>query len=330
MRRLVEAFWPGPLTLIVRAAPSLAWDLGQTRGTVAVRMPLHPVALEVLTETGPLAVSSANLTGMPPATDAAVGAGAARGQRAGLPRRRQQRRPGRQHHPGPDRRRAAGPPAGALSLEDLQAVLPEVEGPARCSDLPPRRPYSRRRRSALSTDRRTRSSHDVLGTRLRRPRGAGPGDRGVVLDELTRLRGGLQLIASENFTSPAVLAALGSTLSNKYAEGYPGKRYYGGCEVVDRAEQLGIDRAKELFGADHANLQPHSGASANLAVYGAFLQPGDTLLAMSLPHGGTSPTAPRSASPASGSTPCTTAWPRGPRTSTTTRCATWPASTGRR
>jgi glycine hydroxymethyltransferase len=109
---------------------------------------------------------------------------------------------------------------------------------------------------------------------------------GVVVDELTRLRGGLQLIASENFTSPAVLAALGSTLSNKYAEGYPGKRYYGGCEVVDVAEQIGIDRAKALFGADHANLQPHSGASANLAVYGAFLQPGDTVLAMSLPHGG--------------------------------------------
>jgi glycine hydroxymethyltransferase len=109
---------------------------------------------------------------------------------------------------------------------------------------------------------------------------------GVVLDELTRLRGGLQLIASENFTSPAVLAALGSTLSNKYAEGYPGRRYYGGCEVVDVAEQIGIDRAKQLFGAEHANLQPHSGASANLAVYGAFLQPGDTVLAMSLPHGG--------------------------------------------
>ena len=109
---------------------------------------------------------------------------------------------------------------------------------------------------------------------------------GVVLDELTRLRAGLQLIASENFTSPAVLAALGSTLSNKYAEGYPGKRYYGGCEVVDVAEEIGIARAKELFGADHANLQPHSGASANIAVYGAFLNPGDTVLAMSLPHGG--------------------------------------------
>jgi glycine hydroxymethyltransferase len=108
----------------------------------------------------------------------------------------------------------------------------------------------------------------------------------VVLDELTRLRSGLQLIASENFTSPAVLAALGSTLSNKYAEGYPGKRYYGGCEVVDRAETIGIARAKELFGCDHANLQPHSGASANIAVYGAFMKPGDTVLAMSLPHGG--------------------------------------------
>jgi glycine hydroxymethyltransferase len=109
---------------------------------------------------------------------------------------------------------------------------------------------------------------------------------GVVLDELARLRSGLQLIASENFTSPAVLAALGSTLSNKYAEGYPGRRYYGGCQVVDRAEEIGIARAKELFGAEHANLQPHSGASANFAVYAALLTPGDTVLAMSLPHGG--------------------------------------------
>src|SRR5688572_4840915 len=109
---------------------------------------------------------------------------------------------------------------------------------------------------------------------------------GVVLGELERLRSGLQLIASENFTSPAVLAALGSPLTNKYAEGYPGKRYYGGCAEVDRAEQLGIERAKALFGADHANLQPHSGASANLAAYAALLVPGDTVLAMDLPHGG--------------------------------------------
>ncbi|GAB2911446.1 serine hydroxymethyltransferase [Rhodococcus aerolatus] len=109
---------------------------------------------------------------------------------------------------------------------------------------------------------------------------------GVVLDELDRLRGGLQLIASENLTSPAVLAALGSSLSNKYAEGYPGRRYYGGCGVVDRAETVAVERAKELFGAEHANVQPHSGANANLAVYAAFCQPGDTVLAMSLPHGG--------------------------------------------
>jgi glycine hydroxymethyltransferase len=109
---------------------------------------------------------------------------------------------------------------------------------------------------------------------------------GVVLDELERLRGGLQLIASENLTSPAVLAALGSTLSNKYAEGSPGRRYYGGCQVVDVAEEIGNARAKELFGAEHANLQPHSGASANLAAYAAFTKPGDTVLAMDLKQGG--------------------------------------------
>ena len=108
----------------------------------------------------------------------------------------------------------------------------------------------------------------------------------VLLSELKRQQTNLQLIASENFTSRAVLAALGSTLSNKYAEGYPGKRYYGGCEEVDKAEHLAIERAKSLFGADHANVQPHSGASANIAVYQAFTKPGDTILAMSLPHGG--------------------------------------------
>jgi glycine hydroxymethyltransferase len=108
----------------------------------------------------------------------------------------------------------------------------------------------------------------------------------VLLGELERQRTGLQLIASENFTSSAVLAALGSTLVNKYAEGYPGRRYYGGCAQVDRAEQLAIDRATLLFGAEHANVQPHSGASANLAAYAALAEPGDTVLAMELPHGG--------------------------------------------
>jgi glycine hydroxymethyltransferase len=104
--------------------------------------------------------------------------------------------------------------------------------------------------------------------------------------ETRRQADGLELIASENFVSPAVLEALGSTLTNKYAEGYPGKRYYGGCEVVDQVEQLAIDRARKLFGAAHANVQPHSGSQANMAAYFALAQPGDTLLAMSLNFGG--------------------------------------------
>jgi glycine hydroxymethyltransferase len=108
----------------------------------------------------------------------------------------------------------------------------------------------------------------------------------VLLDELARQRAGLQLIASENFTSPAVLAALGSTLHDKYAEGYPGARYYGGCAQADRAETLAIDRARELFGAEHVNVQPHSGTSANLAAFAALAEPGDTVLSMELPHGG--------------------------------------------
>ncbi len=109
----------------------------------------------------------------------------------------------------------------------------------------------------------------------------------LLLRELQRQREKLQLIASENFASPAVMAANGSVLTNKYAEGYPGKRYYGGCEeAIDPVEQLAIDRAKELFGADHANVQPHSGASANIAAYYASVMPGEKVLAMSLPHGG--------------------------------------------
>ena len=104
--------------------------------------------------------------------------------------------------------------------------------------------------------------------------------------ETDRQNHGLELIASENFVSPAVLEALGSPLNNKYAEGLPGKRYYGGCEIVDQVEQLAIDRAKELFGAEHANVQPHSGAQANGAVYLAFLKPGDTVLGLDLSQGG--------------------------------------------
>ena len=104
--------------------------------------------------------------------------------------------------------------------------------------------------------------------------------------ELERQRGQIELIASENFTWPAVLEAVGSVPTNKYAEGYPGRRYYGGCEIVDEIEQLAIDRAKALFGAEHANVQPHAGAQANMAVYFAVLQPGDTILSLRLDHGG--------------------------------------------
>jgi glycine hydroxymethyltransferase len=104
--------------------------------------------------------------------------------------------------------------------------------------------------------------------------------------ELERQRGEIELIASENFTWPAMLEAVGSIPTNKYSEGYPGRRYYGGCEVVDEIEQLAIDRAKALFGAEHANVQPHAGAQTNMAVYFATLQPGDTMLALELSHGG--------------------------------------------
>ncbi|HEY7668579.1 MAG TPA: serine hydroxymethyltransferase [Actinomycetota bacterium] len=111
----------------------------------------------------------------------------------------------------------------------------------------------------------------------------------AIASELGRERSTLRLIASENYASPAVLAALGSTMNNKYAEGYPGRRYYGGCEFVDVTERLAIERAKDLFGAEHANVQPHAGAQANLAVFGAFLRPNDpdeTVLGMALAHGG--------------------------------------------
>ena len=108
----------------------------------------------------------------------------------------------------------------------------------------------------------------------------------AIKDEINRQHSKLELIASENFVSLAVLEALGSVLTNKYAEGYPGKRYYGGCEYVDVAENLARDRAKKVFGAEYANVQPHSGSQANMAVYFTFLKPGDKVLGMNLSHGG--------------------------------------------
>ena len=108
----------------------------------------------------------------------------------------------------------------------------------------------------------------------------------AIQEELGRQRNKIELIASENFVTTAVMEAMGTVLTNKYAEGYPGHRYYGGCEYVDKVETLAIERAKELFGAEHANVQPHSGANANTAVYFAFLKPGDTIMGMNLSHGG--------------------------------------------
>src|SRR5918993_4109490 len=108
----------------------------------------------------------------------------------------------------------------------------------------------------------------------------------AIRGERVRQQFGLEMIASENYTSAAVMAAQGSCLTNKYAEGYPGKRYYGGCEFVDVAERLALDRVKQLFGAEHANVQPHSGAQANMAVFLAALQHGDRILGMNLSHGG--------------------------------------------
>ena len=117
-------------------------------------------------------------------------------------------------------------------------------------------------------------------------RSADPQVAEAIEQELNRQRTHIELIASENFVSPAVMAAMGSCLTNKYAEGYPGKRYYGGCQYVDVVENLARDRACQLFGAEHANVQPHSGAQANMAVYFAMLKPGDTIMGMSLSHGG--------------------------------------------
>ena len=127
---------------------------------------------------------------------------------------------------------------------------------------------------------------DSLADRLQPLAAADPEIAAAIRDETTRQNEGLELIASENFASAAVIEAMGSPLTNKYAEGYPGRRYYGGCEYVDVAESLAIDRAKALFGAEHANVQPHSGAQANMAAYFALLEPGKKVLGMDLAHGG--------------------------------------------
>ncbi|AZM55542.1 serine hydroxymethyltransferase [Streptomyces sp. WAC 01529] len=138
----------------------------------------------------------------------------------------------------------------------------------------------------LSTVSTAPTAHEASYTDLDALRRQDPELADVLIAEAARQAEGLQLVAAENFTSPAVLTALGSPLANKYAEGYPGARHHGGCELVDIAERIAVDRAKSLFGAEHANVQAHSGSSAVLAAYAALLRPGDTVLAMGLPYGG--------------------------------------------
>src|SRR6201988_2819960 len=126
-----------------------------------------------------------------------------------------------------------------------------------------------------------------MSDRMRRPPAEADPEIAAAIDhEIRRQHEGLEMIASENFVSQAVLEAVGSVFTNKYAEGYPGKRYYGGCEFADVVENLARDRAKELFGADHVNVQPHSGSQANMAAYAAIIKPGDTILGLNLAHGG--------------------------------------------
>ncbi|MGA4851345.1 serine hydroxymethyltransferase [Streptomyces sp. G5(2025)] len=139
---------------------------------------------------------------------------------------------------------------------------------------------------SLSTVSTAPTAHQASYTDLGALRRQDPELADVLIAEAARQSGGLQLVAAENFTSPAVLTALGSPLANKYAEGYPGARHHGGCELVDVAERIAVDRAKALFGAEHVNVQAHSGSSAVLAAYAALLRPGDTVLAMGLPYGG--------------------------------------------
>ena len=291
-RDLIERYWPGPLTLIFKAQPSLHWDLGETAGTVALRMPDDEIALAVLRDVGPMAVTSANTTGEPPARtilEAATQLGASVSVYL---------------DGGP---REGGEPS---TIVDCTGDFPEILRAGGVDD-PDFDEIIRRASSPTDADDRARSgtldsSLDSPETDPAHPMTEGPAMTddtfygsdyaalasfdpdiaGVLVSELDRIRRGLQLIASENLSSPEVLTALGSTLSNKYAEGYPGRRYYGGCSEVDKAENIAIERCKALFDAEHANVQAHSGASANQAVYGAFMKPGETLLAMSLPHGG--------------------------------------------
>ena len=235
-------------------------------------MPDHDLALELLNDVGPMAVSSANVTGWPGPTmvDAATQLGAAvfvyldGGETTGglastiLDCTTDEPVILREGALSASSSSRSSPRTSTLLRTRLSSPTPTHHRPtARPPTATPKGPPP--------------MSDTFYGSDYAALQAFDPDIAEVLVAELDRLRGGLQLIASENFSSPEVLTALGSTLSNKYAEGYPGRRYYGGCVEVDKAEELAIERCKALFGADHANVQPHSGASANQAVYGAFM-----------------------------------------------------------
>jgi tRNA threonylcarbamoyl adenosine modification protein (Sua5/YciO/YrdC/YwlC family) len=220
------------------------WVGDKQTNTVGIRVPDHPVALELLEATGPLSVTSANLSGQPDASS------------------------------DDDARRVFGDRVhyviGTSPGGEPSTVVDATGIGSWCSA---------RGRSGSDRYARPMISMDPIEQ-------VDPAIAGLIRKDVERQNSHIHLIASENFASPAVMAASGSVFTNKYAEGYPGKRYYEGCQVVDEMEQLAIDRAKELFGAEYANVQPHSGAQANMGATSALIEPGDTVLGMRLDHGG--------------------------------------------
>ena len=273
-RRIAETYWPGPLS-IISPLRNRRWAIPRDGSTLMVRIPDHPITLALLRRTGPLATTSANRHGEPAADHCS--------QRGGSPRR------GDRHRP---RRRS-------LRRTCLDYHRLHDDDPSRAA----RRPDQRRRVAlaswGLSSNHHGGAAITVTGIDVEiRPeartgfsskpavRATDPELADLLEEELERQEDTLELIPSENIASVAVLEALGSWLNNKYAEGVPGKRYYGGCQVVDKVENLARDRAKALFGAEHANVQPHSGTEANMAVYASVLNPGDKVLGMALDQGG--------------------------------------------
>ncbi len=263
-----EALLPGPLTLVLpNPAWRFQWLTGARPDTIGVRVPeLVGDTKAIVKRIGAVAATSANLTGGPDpkSLDEVLG--------------RDSRGRGRRHRWG---RAARDPFDGGRPDRPGAADHPRGRVAGRRGARAPRPAGLRRTIPTWPSRSRPFSSCAARGSPRSTPRSPSSSAR-----EHERQRGQIELIASENFTWPSIFEAVGSVPTNKYAEGYPGKRYYGGCEVIDEIEQTAIDRALSLFGAEHANVQPHAGAQTNMAVYLAALDPGDTILSLELSHGG--------------------------------------------